>query len=516
MSQNIVPFSVSAPGFYGLNLSDSPVDLTPNFALEAYNCVIDKSGRIASRKGWIKAHSSANTELSTSNVSCIGELIQVDGTATTVCAGGAYLFKLASATTLTTLTYGGGAVAPTIAASNWQFCFLNGVAMFWQRGYDPLIYDPAVSATTFRRLNEKAGTAGTIYQCNTAISAYGRVWAADTSSDKSTVVWSDLLTPHIWSGGTSGSLDLRNVWPMGGDEIVAMAAHNGYLFIFGKAQILIYEGADVPSTMRLKDSIVGVGCIARDSVQNIGEDVYFLSDAGVMSLLRVIQEKSSPMRQISKNVHEDLKAAVTAETLANIKSGFSAVNNMYLLTMPASQKTYCFDTRSPLQDGAARCTLWSGVTSKAFYETASRKFYLGKPGYIGEYSGYTDNTSAYRMLYYTTWVDFGNPIRTSILKKIFMDIIGGRNQSLVYKWGFDFLSAGYSQTVAIPATAVAVSEYNVSEYNIAEYSGTLGVNRISVNASGSGRVIQVGIEVEINGYELSIQKIDIYTKDGRY
>ena len=109
MSQPVTPFSISAPGFYGLNLQDSPVDLTSNFALEASNCVIDKSGRVAARKGWVKANT-ANAQLSTSNVTCIGELIENDGTATTVCTGGAYLFKLASGA-LTTLTYGGGGVA---------------------------------------------------------------------------------------------------------------------------------------------------------------------------------------------------------------------------------------------------------------------------------------------------------------------------------------------------------------------------------------------------------------------
>jgi hypothetical protein len=512
MASPITPFSISAPGFYGLNLSDSPVDLTANFALEASNCVIDKSGRIAARKGWGKANT-ANTELSTSDVSCIGELIQVDGTATTVCTGGAYLFKLASGA-LVTLTYGGGGVAPTISASNWQFCFLNGVAMFWQRGYDPLIYDPAVSATTFRRLNEKTGTAGTIYQCNTAIVAYGRVWAADTSTDKSTVVWSDLLTPHIWTGGTSGSLDLRNIWPAGGDEIVAMAAHNSYLFIFGRRQILIYESADDPANMRLKDSIVGIGCIARDSVQNIGEDVYFLSDTGVRSLLRTIQEKSAPIRQVSKNVHDDLQSMVNLETLANIKSGFSAVNSFYLLTMPATMRTYCFDTRSPLQDGSAKATIWSGTTSKAFYETKGRKFYMGKAGYLGEYSGYLDDTAKYRMTYYTTWIDFGNPIQKSILKKIRLTVIGGSEQTIIFKWAYDFSSSYFSSSATLPVGGT-VAEYGIAEYGIGEYDAKLLVNLLSVNGSSSGQVLQFGFEVELDNAALSIQKIDLYTKNGR-
>ena len=513
MSQQVTTFSISAPGFSGLNLQDSPVDLPANWALEANNCVIDKSGRVAARKGWAKAHT-ANADLSTSNITCLGELIQTDGTTTTVATGGAFLFKLAT-TTLTTLTYGGGGVAPVIAASNWQFCFLNGVAMFWQEGYDPLIYDPAVSLTTFRRLSEKAGSAGTIYQCNTAISAYGRVWAASTATDKCTVVWSDLLTPHIWNAGTSGSLDLRQVWPDGGDEIVAMAAHNGYLFIFGRHQILIYEGADVPATMTLKDSIVGIGCIARDSVQNIGEDVWFLSDTGVRSLLRTIQEKSAPIRQISKNVHDDLMGYITVETLANIKTGFSAVNSLYLLTMPASNITYCFDTRQPMQDGSARVTKWTGTTTKAFYETNRRKFYLGKAGYIGEYSTYLDDASTYRMTYYTTWIDFGNPIQKSILKKTRLTCIGGDLQFISIKWAYDFLSTYFSENVTTPVSSLA-AEYGVSEYNsTAEYAGSVDVNVVSANGTSQGQVLQFGFETDINDSAFSVQKIDLLTKTGR-
>jgi hypothetical protein len=512
MADPIIPFSVTAPGFFGLNLEDSPVGLDPRFALEANNCVIDKSGRVAARKGWVAANT-ANAELSTSEVSCIGELVLTSGAATTVCTGGAYLFKLASGA-LTTLTYGGGGVAPTIAASNWQFCFLNGVAMFWQRAYDPLIYDPAVSGTTFRRLNEKTGTAGTIPQCNTAISAYGRVWAADTSTDKSTVAWSDLLTPHIWTGGTSGTLDLRNIWPMGADEIVALAAHNGYLFIFGRAQILIYEGADVPSTMKLKDSIVGVGCIARDSVQNIGDDVFFLSDSGVLSLLRVIQEKSSPLRRVSRNVNTELNSLIDLET-SEIKSGYSAVNNFYLLTLPTSNKTFCFDTLRPLEDGSAKVTVWQGTTAKAFYETKSRIFYTGRAGSIGTYSGYLDSGVSYRMTYYTPWIDFGNPIETSILKKIVLTAIGGSAQTVVFKWAYDFGTTYYSSSADMPSTALD-AQYGVSQYNTtAQYSRSATVNALKVQGSSSGQVLQFGFETDLNDISFSVQKIDLFTKAGR-
>lgn len=513
MAKVIIPFSIQAPGFYGLNLADSPVDLSSNFALEANNCVIDRYGRVAGRKGWAKANT-ANADLSTSDVCCIGELIENDGTATTLCAGGAYLFKL-SAGALVTLTYGGGGVAPTINDDNWKFCQLNGVAMFWQRAYDPLIYDPAVSTTTYRRLNEKTGTAGTVNQCNEAISAYGRVWAADTSTDKQTVVFSDLLSPHVWTGGTSGSLDIGELWPTGGDQIVSLAAHNNYLFVMGRKQILIFANASDPVNIFLEDSVTGIGCIARDSVQATGTDIIFLSDSGVRSLLRTIQEKSAPLRDLSKNIRDDLQDYLTLENVENIKSGYSQVNQFYILRLPVADLAYCFDTRAALPDGSARVTTWPGYVACSFYETKARKFYIGKPGYLGEYSTYLDDTETYRMTYFTTWIDFGNAIQTSILKKIMYTIIGGANQTLVFKWAKDYENVYYTASETLQGMDT-VAEYGLAEYNTTyEYTTGILVDSIGVNAGGTAKVFQFGIEAVIDNQSLSIQKLEVFTKDGK-
>jgi hypothetical protein len=126
----ISPFSIAAPGFYGLNLSDSPSEMPSGFALQADNCIIDRSGRVASRKGWVQAATTA----ATGYITCIGELIDNSGTATTLCTDTGHILKL-SGTTLVTLTYGGGGVAPTLTDSNWQFCQLNAVAIFLRSAY---------------------------------------------------------------------------------------------------------------------------------------------------------------------------------------------------------------------------------------------------------------------------------------------------------------------------------------------------------------------------------------------
>ena len=209
MSQQIQTFSISAPGFYGLNTQDSPLDLAAGYALVATNCVIDQYGRIGARKGWTKVNTSSGN-LGANDVGVIHELVQTNGTLTVLFAGNNKIFKF-TGTTVTELTYGGGGSAPTITASNWQCASLNGITYFFQTGHDPLIYDPTVSTTTYRRVSEKTGYVGTVPSGNIAISAYGRLWVASSSTDKVTISFSDLIAGHVWSGGTTGTLDTTRV-----------------------------------------------------------------------------------------------------------------------------------------------------------------------------------------------------------------------------------------------------------------------------------------------------------------
>jgi hypothetical protein len=508
MGQQTQAFAIAAPGFYGLNKQDSSLDLSTNYALTATNAVIDKFGRIGARKGWVKVNSSAVT----GDVKTIGELISNSGASYILCAAGAKLFKL-DGSSLTELTYGGGGTAPTITDANWQIATLNGIAYFYQRGYDPLIFDPAVSSTTFRRVSEKSGALGTPQQGNCVISAYGRVWSADTSTDKNTVAFSDLQSGHVWTTGTSGTLDVSEVWPAGADEITALGAFNNFLIIFGRRQILIYSGASDPTAMTLNDAIVGYGCIARDSVANTGTDLLFLSDSGVRSLLRTIQEKSNPLREASKNVRDELMTYLNSETVENIKAVYSGIEAFYLLNLPFAGITYCFDTRQALQDGSARVTSWDNINPTAMFAAKNRTLYLGKTGYLARYAGYNDNTATYRFEYYTTYVDLGSPTVTSILKRIQVACVGGSGLDLAIKWDFDYLAAYRSETKVIQDQSIA--EYGLGEYGLSQYSSGIVLDILTAQASGTGKVVQLGFEAEINGTQLSIQKVDILAKQGK-
>ena len=512
MSAQLQSQSISAPGFYGLNTQDSPLDLASGFALVASNCVIDQYGRIGARKGYTLVNSSSGA-LGANDVTVIHELVQSNGTLTVLFAGNLKLFKLDGSNAVSELTYGGWGSAPSISANNWHCASLNGITYFFQSGHDPLIFDPAVSTTTYRRVSEKTGYTGTVPQANICISAFGRLWVANTSGDKVTISFSDLIAGHVWSGGTTGSLDISRVWPNGADEIMGLAAHNDFLFIFGKRQILVYQGATTPSTIQLSDTVGSIGCIARDSIQSIGTDVIFLSDSGVRSLMRTIQEKSAPLRDLSKNVRSDLVSSLAVETLANLKSVYSEKNAFYLLTLPTTGQVYCFDTKMQLPDGSARITKWDSIAPTALYSLRNGDLYIGKSGYIGKYASYLDNTSTYRFSYFTNHADLGNQNQISILKHIKTVVIGGSAQYVTIKWGFDFAANYLSNNAYIPEQRNY--EYGLAEYSVAEYSGGVLIKTLDVSASGSGKIVQTGYETTINGTQLSIQKIEIQSKNGK-
>jgi len=350
------------------------------------------------------------------------------------------------------------------------------------------------------------------FKPNCSLAAYGRIWLADIVGDKQTVYFSRLLDGTDFSAGDSGSLSLNAVFP-NNDQIVALAAHNGFLIIFGRNNIAVYANPIDVTQLTLQEFIPNVGCIARDSVKSTGTDLIFLSDTGLRSLTRVIQEKSLPFRDISKNVRDELMSAVASETAANIKSVYYDRDAFYLLSLPTSKVVYCFDMRSFLPDGAARVTTWTSLDPSYFLVTQAKELYIGKEGYIGKYYGHTDNGSVYRMIYYTNYFDFGSPTSLKVLKKVGFVVIGGSGASLAIKYGFDYKDNLDSVTKVLDSSVVY--EYNTGEYNIAEFSNGIVLDQFQVNVGGSGVVMQLGLETDINGDPLSIQKIDVYVASGK-
>lgn len=520
MAQQLRNITIQAPAFAGINTEDSPVGIDQSFAEQANNCVIDKFGRIGSRKGTVKLTTADPSLLlgSSRGIESVFEGYDRAGDKTIISAGNNKIFT--GTTTLVDKT--SSITTPT--ANNWKAVNFNDDTYLFQRGHTPVIMN---NAGTFSDM------AGSPPEANEVCAAYGRLWAADKNNNKYTVYWSDLLDGDAWTGGTSGSISLTNVFPNGHDEIVALAAHNGFLVIFCKDCIIIYSGAASPASMTLADTIDGVGCVARDSVQNTGSDIIFLSKDGVRSLGRVVQEKSLPMRNISKNVRSDI-ISFTATQTNPIKSLYSPENAFYLLSFPDNKTVFCFDIRQALPDGSYRVTTWTDIDPLAFTRLQDGSVYFGKSDGIYEYKEHQDNGEAFKMTYFSNPLNFGDSSRLKFLKKFNITFIGNKTSNSTLKWGYDYTNTYNEKRIEGASSLGATSaEYGVAKYGTKEtttlqdgtvgdssfvesqYTSGIDIQRPKINTTGSGGVVQIGIESFIDGQPFSIQQIDVQALLGR-
>ncbi len=354
MAEQLVSATIAAPGFNGINTQESSIQLDSGYAAQAFNCVIDKFGRIGSRKGWSKVNS-VNADLGSNPIQFMFEMKDPGGNHL-LSAGNNKLFVGTSTLTQKNVrnSTDTGNASYTITANHWQAAALpygDGSAALShsylvQSGHPMLVYHklgttPHAHDKTdygFQQLGDVGslppGYTTSDFKPNCILAAYGRIWVADIVGDLETIYFSRLLDGSDFNGGDSGSISINSVFP-NNDSIVALAAHNGFLIIFGKNNIAIYGNPIDVTELQLVEFIPNIGCIARDSVVSTGTDIIFLSNNGVRSLTRLVQEKSLPFRDVSKNVRDELLFKIDSEAnKINIKATYFENDAFYLLAIP--------------------------------------------------------------------------------------------------------------------------------------------------------------------------------------
>jgi hypothetical protein len=496
MAQELKSISLVAPAFKGINTEDSPLAQDPSFAENADNAVIDKRGRIAARKG-LTVITTDKTQLGTASIEGIKEFRDNAGNTKIFSVGNNKI--LSGTATLADETPGGY----TISANKWKMVNFNDSIYFFQRGYQPLVYNVTASGSpgganssvvTLSSVNSAAGVTSAMYG-NEVLAAYGRLWTADFATNKSIIYWSDLLIGYDWSGGTSGSIDISKVWPDGFDEIVALAAHNNLLIIFGKRSIVVYGGADAPATMALTDTVAGVGCVDRDTVQYTGTDVLFLSQTGLKSFGRTIQEKSMPISSLSGTITTDIIQLIN-ETGEVFKSIYHPEESFYLLSFVEQGITFCFDVRGTLENGSYRVTRWPGTGFTSYERKDNGELLIGSRFAIGQYLGYRAPNYAsngdleyvaYGFSYFSPEMTFGDASKLKFLKKLRPTIVGGSGADAFIKWSYDFGSIYNSASIGIRSQGR--SEFSTSEYPA--YSELAGYGISSTGNVDIGEVVVV-------------------------
>lgn len=515
MAQQQLNQTVAAPAFKGINTEDSPVGLDPSYALVANNCVIDQYGRIGCRKGF-KPYSATTgyPDIYEPNYLSVFSFVRIDGTHKlfgTREDGGIYDLTSSTPTKISGpfdleetrfINFNSECLAVE-ASGTYLFAYVQG----------------GTGNNTFDRVT-------TAPKCYEGVGAFGRLWLAgsELGDNKQVIRWGDLLSLGNFDTGSSGSINVSKAWPKGQDNIVGLAAHNGRLIIFGSNNILIYAGAEDPATMFLEDAISGIGCLDRNTIQNTGTDVVFLSSQGVLGLARTIQEKSLPVRDLSRNVQSELKYWAGRAGYP-ITSVYSPEEGFYLLFVSNSSVTgtrwnvYCFNMEGQLEQGQQRVTKWATSLATCMTRGFDGTLYIGCQLGGGTYEGFTDlNDNGYRMDVVTAPVTFGDTSRLKMPKRIAFQLKtgylfpsgAGEDKIANIKWYYDY-DFIWDYEEVILNDFIDGSQFGTNSFD-SVYLSANGATTNSipyVNPTGNGRVFSVGFETVIEGTPISIQEINI-------
>jgi hypothetical protein len=361
-----------------------------------------------------------------------------------------------------------------------------------------------------------------------ACSAYGRLWVSGVNGNYDVIYYSDLLLPFQWYDGsidsvednpqgedpsnTGGLIDVREYWPTGNDKIQGIAAHNGFLIIFGRHSILIYSGAQGDPAgedgLKLEDAIRDVGLVNQDAMCNIGTDHLFVDPMGVRSLGRVVQEKSVPIAEPSLNVATVIREQI-AENRDTVRLHHLISKSIAVCLFPADREAYAFQLGAPSATGGLRATFWTGcdwydgVAVRTDYKTRELLGGMDSRG-VTMYDGYTQ-PSNYTLSYESTVLLSGNDLAQTLIPKSVLYSFHHEHQeqphsdiSLFARWGF-----GSDQ---MPYMAKCHMNPNYRTSNI---------NTCKVNMAGSGEMLRIGFDCPIQSHPFSMQQISINTLSGR-
>ena len=561
----LLTIPLQSPGSLGLSTEDQDTVLDPRYATVLDNCILSRNGRLESRKGYSKLNSAAAT--GTPDLDVVHSYVTNSGSEILLSTGGNLIW---SGDTALTDVIAAGTVAGSITADNWQFQNFAGNTIAVQASHEPLWWDGSgtfeylvdqnelwsVGAGTARTLGDvviPAARNGLYYECtttgtsdaaeldsgawawsttvggtttetggvvwttreiqsgNAALSAFGRLWVI--SPDATTVYYSDLLIPSAFSGGSSGFIDLNTVWPKSNDTIVALAVHNNNLIILCEKSVVVYTNIDNIDNIYLVEVVSGIGCAARDSVQNIGEDVLWLSREGIRTLSRTVLQDNMPLNTLSSKVRTEIVATIEQE-VGDVRSTYNEPLGLYIINFPTSKLMYVFDIRSIQQGQTVRPFIWNSINPLGLCTRLNSDLIFGlEGGFLGLYGTNLDDASTYIMKYRSGWIDPGSQGMEMIWKAMRVYLAASYDFDSTGTWTYDFNLSDASEVRSV--LGGSTSEYNIAEYNIDEYGSGSSSNELNFNLTGTGELIKIGFQAVINAGSVGINKITLKAKKGK-
>ena len=372
----------------------------------------------------------------------------------------------------------------------------------------------------------------TTFDPSCGMGVYGRLWCGGITESKDVVYWSNLLDGDDWNGGDSGILDLSKIW--GTDEVVAIAPFFGKLIIFGKNNIAVYNNPTDVTSLALDEVISGIGCVSRDSIQAIGDDLVFLSSTGIRSLARTTEKDKLPLTDLTLNIKDTIIRNIGQST--NVKSVYVENEGIYIMSFVDKNINYVFDFKHTTPQSTPRITTWTFDNDREPASMINTELYSGllvgqKDGSIAGYEGYFDTDMSFvsSAVVFTNfgitadvcsvWITMGESYTASILKKMILVLEGGSGAVLGLRWYKDFSinSSSTTQISLSPATSGTAALYGnaTSLYGTSKYTPIYGLREYQSALTGSAKNLKLNMSIVSNGFDTSIQDLSLISLQGK-
>ncbi len=494
-------------GFGGINLRDPEFSLPSADLVRGENLVVDESGRLSVRNGFVQEFQPAALNgLTVKN--CILHLNQ-DGYEIVVVACSDFRLYASwdDGQTFTQVAWPGGYTAPT--SDNWQLVSFEGRVVATLRGQVPLKVEfPSVGTATATALSAMP-------EAHVALAAFGRVWFADTETDKATVTFSDILDEST----LAGTVSLYEAWKSG-DKITALQAFQDTLVIFCTNHIIIYQRPDTIDYLAIREVIPGMGCIGRDAVAATGSDLVFVHNNGIHALSRAIASGYQPSQMnVSGRVDRVLTALIKSENFELVRSFYSPALGFVIFMFNTVGEIYIFDPRGIDDKGAWRSFKWTFASAptrpRAMFELPSGQLY-GVGGFgVYLYKNHADGLSGAGVdingYAESGYVTFENSAQINALKKATFTLFTGPSSRVNFTW-FNEENQSESYLLDINTSAQAYSEYGIAEFGLGEYGtdSRYFIQTMSNQLSLSGRWWKFFFEMTTSNDPLAMQNMNIF------
>lgn len=355
----------------GINTADPPTEIDDSEAQDLLNFEFDDNGNLSTRRGvtQLSADTFANRITSlhyfTIDAGEVGVLLTTGTTLQKINTNGTGLTNLTGVLTFPNNTF-------------WQWVTFGGLAIGVNgatSGTNPVKVDGTPTAAA---LGGSPPFSKYIAVWNS------RVWVAH-ASNLSRVQGSALGLPENWTAtGAAGAVTI-DIDTNDGDKITGLFSTRDALYIFKRKSIHRLVAFADPNTdannIRREVVTKDVGCVSAYSIQQVPNDVVFLSEQGIASLTLVQTAEDFRTAFYSRNVKEITNFPKTTEEIPSLLCDTGA---QYWISLPASvapnakKVVYVLDYLK-IDEGIVRWARFDGMVAGTAYTSfpgASGKTYV--------------------------------------------------------------------------------------------------------------------------------------------